>query len=194
MYELEKVLEFLKENLDDFRYGHSIRVMETAVELARIHGVDENKAEMAGILHDSGKWKSREKTLQKVQDWGIILSEEERAEYNLVHGALSTYIAKNIFGIEDADVLNAIKNHITGRPAMSDLEKIVYIADMIEPARNYEFIDDFRAMAKVDLDRTMYEILNENLAHLIRNDRYIAGTSLEARNYYLKITKQGEIK
>ena len=194
MYELEKVLEFLKENLDDFRYGHSIRVMETAVELARIHGVDENKAEMAGILHDSGKWKSREKTLQKVQDWGIILSEEERAEYNLVHGALSTYIAKNIFGIEDEDVLNAIKNHITGRPAMSDLEKIVYIADMIEPARNYEFIDDFRAMAKVDLDRTMYEILNENLAHLIRNDRYIAGTSLEARNYYLKITKQGEIK
>lgn len=194
MYELEKVLEFLKENLDDFRYGHSIRVMETAVELARIHGVDEEKAQMAGILHDSGKWKSREKTLQKVQDWGIILSEEERAEYNLVHGALSTYIAKNIFAIEDADVLNAIKNHITGRPAMSDLEKIVYIADMIEPARNYEFIDDFRAMAKVDLDRTMYEILNENLAHLIRNDRYIAGTSLEARNYYLKITKQGEIK
>lgn len=194
MYELEKVLEFLRENLDDFRYGHSIRVMETAVELARIHGVDEEKAQMAGILHDSGKWKSREKTLQKVQDWGIILSEEERAEYNLVHGALSTYIAKNIFGIEDADVLNAIKNHITGRPAMSDLEKIVYIADMIEPARNYEFIDDFRAMAKVDLDRTMYEILNENLAHLIRNDRYIAGTSLEARNYYLKITKQGEIK
>lgn len=194
MYELEKVLEFLKENLDDFRYGHSIRVMETAVELARIHGVDEEKAQMAGILHDSGKWKSREKTLQKVQDWGIILSEEERAEYNLVHGALSTYIAKNIFDIEDEDVLNAIKNHITGRPAMSDLEKIVYIADMIEPARNYEFIDDFRAMAKVDLDRTMYEILNENLAHLIRNDRYIAGTSLEARNYYLKITKQGEIK
>lgn len=194
MYELEKVLEFLRENLDDFRYGHSIRVMETAVELARIHGVDEEKAQMAGILHDSGKWKSREKTLQKVQDWGIILSEEERAEYNLVHGALSTYIAKNIFAIEDADVLNAIKNHITGRPAMSDLEKIVYIADMIEPARNYEFIDDFRAMAKVDLDRTMYEILNENLAHLIRNDRYIAGTSLEARNYYLKITKQGEIK
>lgn len=194
MFELEKVLEFLRENLDDFRYGHSIRVMETAVELARIHGVDEEKAQMAGILHDSGKWKSREKTLQKVQDWGIILSEEERAEYNLVHGALSTYIAKNIFGIEDADVLNAIKNHITGRPAMSDLEKIVYIADMIEPARNYEFIDDFRAMAKVDLDRTMYEILNENLAHLIRNDRYIAGTSLEARNYYLKITKQGEIK
>ncbi len=194
MFELEKVLEFLRENLDDFRYGHSIRVMETAVELARIHGVDEEKAQMAGILHDSGKWKSREKTLQKVQDWGIILSEEERAEYNLVHGALSTYIAKNIFGIEDADVLNAIKNHITGRPAMSDLEKIVYIADMIEPARNYEFIDDFRAMAKVDLDRTMYEILNENLAHLIRNDRYIAGSSLEARNYYLKITKQGEIK
>lgn len=194
MFELEKVLEFLRENLDDFRYGHSIRVMETAVELARIHGVDEEKAQMAGILHDSGKWKSREKTLQKVQDWGIILSEEERAEYNLVHGALSTYIAKNIFGIEDADVLNAIKNHITGRPAMSDLEKIVYIADMIEPARNYEFTDDFRAMAKVDLDRTMYEILNENLAHLIRNDRYIAGTSLEARNYYLKITKQGEIK
>lgn len=194
MYELEKVLEFLRENLDDFRYGHSIRVMETALELARIHGVDEEKAQMAGILHDSGKWKSREKTLQKVQDWGIILSEEERAEYNLVHGALSTYIAKNIFGIEDEDVLNAIKNHITGRPAMSDLEKIVYIADMIEPARNYEFIDDFRAMAKVDLDRTMYEILNENLAHLIRNDRYIAGTSLEARNYYLRITKQGEIK
>ena len=194
MFELEKVLEFLRENLDDFRYGHSIRVMETAVELARIHGVDEEKAQMAGILHDSGKWKSREKTLQKVQDWGIILSEEERAEYNLVHGALSTYIAKNIFDIEDEDVLNAIKNHITGRPAMSDLEKIVYIADMIEPARNYEFIDDFRAMAKVDLDRTMYEILNENLAHLIRNDRYIAGTSLEARNYYLKITKQGEIK
>lgn len=194
MYELDKVLEFLKDNLDDFRYGHSIRVMETAIELARIHGVDEEKAQMAGILHDSGKWKSREKTLQKVQDWGIILSEEERAEYNLVHGALSTYIAKNIFDIEDADVLNAIKNHITGRPAMSDLEKIVYIADMIEPARNYEFIDDFRAMAKVDLDRTMYEILNENLDHLIRNDRYIAGTSLEARNYYLKITKQGEIK
>lgn len=194
MYELEKVLEFLRENLDDFRYGHSIRVMETAIELARIHGVDEEKAQMAGILHDSGKWKSREKTLQKVQDWGIILSEEERAEYNLVHGALSTYIAKNVFGIEDEDVLNAIKNHITGRPAMSDLEKIVYIADMIEPARNYEFIDDFRTMAKIDLDRTMYEILNENLAHLIRNDRYIAGTSLEARNYYLKITKQGEIK
>lgn len=186
MYTREKALEFLKEHLDPKRFGHSIRVMKTAILLAKIYGVDEKKAEMAGLLHDSGKWKSRELTLQKVKDWGIILSEEERIEYNLVHGSVSVYISKNIFNIEDEDVLNAIKYHITGRESMSTLEKIVYIADMIEPDRDYPGVEEFRKTAAKDLDQAMFDILNDNLRHLIEKKAFIAIDSLKARNYYLR--------
>lgn len=186
MYEREKVIEFLKVHLDNWRFNHSIRVMETAIELAKIYGENELRAEMAGLLHDSGKWKSKELTLQKVNEWGIILSSEEKISYNLVHGSVSVYIAKNIFGIDDEDVINAIKYHITGRENMSRLEKIVYIADMIEPKREYEGVDEFRKLAKKDLDKAMFEILNDNLKHLLDKNAYIAIDSLKARNFYLK--------
>lgn len=186
MYEREKAIEFLDAHLEERRKNHSIRVMETAIQLARIYGEDEKKAEMAAILHDSGKWKSKELTLQKVREWGIILSNEEERQYNLVHGSLSVYIAKNFFGIEDEDVINAIKYHITGRENMSKLEKIVYLADMIEPGRDYNRVDEFRKMAKTDLDKAMYEVLNDNIRHLLEKNAYIAIDSLKARNFYLK--------
>ena len=113
MFDKDEAIEYLKEHLSDHRVGHSIRVMKMSGELAKIWGVDEYKAEAAGLLHDSGKWASKEDALKKVESFGIILENELVYDYNLVHGILGMYIAQNEFGVYDHEVLDLSLIHIS---------------------------------------------------------------------------------
>ena len=102
----------------------------------------------------------------------------------IIHSHLGRVMAKNLYGIDDEDILNAISYHTTGRPNMSDLEKIIFLADYIEPMRNFDGVDVARKLAKKDLDSTMYFALNNTLKFLVEKDKYIVVETVLARNFY----------
>lgn len=185
MFDEEKALEFLKNHLNPHRVEHSIRVMETAVRYAKIWGVDEEKAKIAGLLHDSGKWTDKDATLKKIDEFGIILEDESKYNYHLVHGILGKYIAKNEFGINDKEVLDAIRYHVTARKNMTTLEKIVYLADKLEPARDYDGVDELRKLATTDIDKAIIGVFDGTIKLLVDRGEIISVDTIEARNWLL---------
>ncbi|KGF07627.1 hypothetical protein HMPREF1634_04280 [Tissierellia bacterium S7-1-4] len=185
MFDRDKAIEYLRTHLSERRVGHSIRVMKMSMELAKIWGVDESKAEIAGLLHDSGKWQSKEDALKKIENFGIILENELVYDYNLVHGILGMYIAQNEFGVYDREVLDAIRYHITGRRNMTMLEKVVYLADKLEQGRDYPRVDEFRELARNDIDKALIAVFGDTVKLLIDRGEFIATDTVEARNWLL---------
>lgn len=182
MYNKESVILFLKDHLKESRFEHSLRVMEYSIKLAKIHGVDEYKAEIAGLLHDCGKWISKEDMIRRLEKSKIRLEDELAVDFNLVHALLGEVIAREEFGIYDNDVLDAIKFHITGRSNMSDLEKVVFLADKLEPMRDYPRVDEFREYAKTNMDKAILEVMNDTIKLLIDKREYISHDTIDARN------------
>lgn len=185
MYTKEKAIDYLKAHLDPWRVEHSLRVMDLAVRMANKYGADAEKTEMAALLHDCGKWADPREALKKVESFGIIIDGELSYDFNLVHGILGSLIAQEEFGIFDDEVLNAIRYHITGRWDMSLIEKIVYIADLIEPARDFPKVDRIRAEVDKNLDQGILMAMDETILHLIAKRHFIGVDTLEARNFLL---------
>ncbi|MBQ0138660.1 MAG: bis(5'-nucleosyl)-tetraphosphatase (symmetrical) YqeK [Kurthia sp.] len=147
--ERSELLAAMKDRMPEKRYIHTIGVADTAMKLAEKFGEDVSKAEIAGILHDSCKFADR--------DWMRSIIEQQQMDPRLVqfhhelwHGPVGAYVAEMEFGITDADILNAIRYHTTGRRNASALECIVYIADLIEPNRNFPGIEELRKAAEVN--------------------------------------------
>ena len=152
----EEITEILRAELKPKRFAHTMGVMATARELAEIHGESEILAQRAGLLHDNAKSLSLERMLELADEGGLELSGDERASAALMHAPVGAYLARVRFGEEDARVLDAIRYHTTGRPGMSALEAIIYLADMIEPSRaDFEGLRDLRALARRDLGRAL---------------------------------------
>ncbi|NLY67616.1 MAG: HD domain-containing protein [Tissierellia bacterium] len=175
----------LKEDIGIKRYEHSLRVMETSIELAKRYNSSIEKAAVAGLLHDCGKLKGETNLLKVCSDFGIILDGMTKINSELIHSVLGAAIAEKEYGIKDEEVLKAIKYHTTGRENMSLLEKIVYIADLIEPGRSFEGVDKLRKLALEDLDRCLIYSLDNTLKFLIENKKIIHIDSIKARNYLL---------
>lgn len=175
----------LKEDIGIKRYEHSLRVMETSIELAKRYNSSIEKAAVAGLLHDCGKLKGETNLLKVCSDFGIILDGMTKINSELIHSVLGAAIAEKEYGIKDEEVLKAIKYHTTGRENMSLLEKIVYIADLTEPGRSFEGVDKLRKLALEDLDRCLIYSLDNTLKFLIENKKIIHIDSIKARNYLL---------
>ncbi len=166
-YNVDKIKQHLKRKQTADRYEHTIGVAYTAVCMAMRFDCDLKKAEIAGLLHDCAKCFSDEVQLHKCEKYHISMSEAERLAPYLLHAKLGAFMAMDKFGINDKDIINAILYHTTGRPAMSTLEKIIYIADYIEPRRiKAPNLTEIRRMAFVDLDCTMLMILGDTLEYL----------------------------
>ena len=125
----------LKQKLNDKRYIHSIGVEYTAANLAFLYGEDVKRARIAGLLHDCAKCIPTDEKLKKAKKLGIPINSSEKANPDLLHGKLGAYYAKEKFGIKDEEILSAITYHTTGKPEMTLLEKIIFVADYIEPNR-----------------------------------------------------------
>ncbi|MGN1070817.1 MAG: bis(5'-nucleosyl)-tetraphosphatase (symmetrical) YqeK [Candidatus Fimadaptatus sp.] len=152
----EEITEILRAELKPKRFAHTMGVMATARELAEIHGESEILAQRAGLLHDNAKSLGLERMLELADEGGLELSGDERASAALMHAPVGAYLARVRFGEEDARVLDAIRYHTTGRPGMSALEAIIYLADMIEPNRaDFEGLRDLRSLARRDLSRAL---------------------------------------
>lgn len=176
-------IEQLKSDIGLDRYEHSIRVAKQAEKLAKLYGVDEKKAYKAGLLHDCGKLLERELMLKKARKFDIIINELMFDNPELVHSHLGSFLAEEIYAVEDRDILNSIKYHTTGREDMSCLEKIIFIADFIEPERNFKAAEEVRKIAYVDLNKSIIMALDYTIKFLIDKEKTISVRSIEARNY-----------
>lgn len=128
----EEVLSWLKENLSDKRFNHSLGCAECAVELAKKYGEDEQKAYVAGLLHDCAKCFEDEKSLKIIKEHIPSVSEAEFLNHKTLHAPVSAYIAKTVFGVKDEAILSSIRWHTLGKINMSTFEKIIFLADKIE--------------------------------------------------------------
>ena len=132
MKDIEFMKEYLEENLVKGRYLHTLGVVETAKSLAKIYGVDIKKAEIAALAHDIAKNLSPQELLEVIDTNHIDLSFDEKNTRELWHAIVGPIVAKEQFEIEDKEILSAIRWHTTGKENMSKLDKIIYLADMIE--------------------------------------------------------------
>ena len=161
------------------RVAHVIGCSETAKRLALIHGADPVDAERAGILHDVTKALTGADQLRLCERYGIIISEFERAHTKLLHAVTGAAVAKEVFGENDA-VCQAIRWHTSGRANMTTLEKIIYIADYMEPNRDFPGVERLRELADSDLDAAMLMGLQMTAEHLRAQGAEMGRHSIEA--------------
>lgn len=186
--ELNAIKEKVHLSQNDFRYQHTIGVMNTAVELAKHYEVDVDKARIAGLLHDCAKGFTGQRNLELCEKYGLPISETEQKNLGLLHAKLGAYLARQEYGIDDEEILDAIRWHTTGRPKMTPLDKIIYIADYIEPNRNQApNLDQIRRLAMVDLDECLYTILEDSLAYLKTKNEVVDQMTEETYLYYKEL-------
>lgn len=165
--DIKKIRKSMEKHLDTKRFEHTLGVAYTAANLAMCYQVDINKAQTAGLLHDCAKCLSNQKKIMICEKHNIQISEIERQNPFLLHAKVGSYIAMKKYNIHDQDVINAILNHTTGRPDMSDLEKIIYVADYIEPGRKQApNLREVRLLAFQNLDAALIRILEDTLQYL----------------------------
>lgn len=184
------MIEKLKDYLPEKRIRHSINVAKAAVKLAKIRDCDPEKAEIAGILHDTAKYMKLANVSAFCEKYDIYLDEMEKNSTALSHSALGVYIAIHDFGVEDEEILGAIRYHTTGRPNMTALEEIILLADLIEDGREYPGVDDLRELAYQGLfDQAIAKSFDNTIAILLKKKSLIHLRTIEARNYYVKKIK-----
>lgn len=179
---MEDIKKYFLKNLGEKRWNHTLRVLDTALELGSTHGINKEKIRKAALLHDCGKFTDKSILLKKAGSFDIILDEIMTNNTDLIHGPLGARIAKKEFGIEDPDILNAIEFHTTARKNMSILEKLIFIADFIEPERQFKGIEEVRTTAYKDIDRAIILAIDLTIDFLILKDKLISLDAINARN------------
>lgn len=184
----QQMKDKLKEKLPAKRFEHSVGVEYTAGTMAFMYGVDFEKAMIAGLLHDCAKYVPNDKKIQKCEKRKIPISECEYKNPDLLHAKLSAVYAKEKYEITDKEILSAIACHTTGKPAMTTLEKIIYIADYIEPNRNLlPEMDIIRKEAYTDLDICLLHILHNTMHYLGKKGSNIDPATKETFEFYNRL-------
>lgn len=189
--DLEELKEKVRKSQKESRFVHTLGVVDTATKLAERYQEDVRKAEIAALLHDCAKGLGGQEQLQLCKKYGLIITEAEERNPFLLHAKLGAYLAKADYGIDDEEILNAIRWHTTGRPEMTQLDKIIYIADYIEPNRNQApNLDEIRHLAMEDLDECLYTILKATLAYLETKKDVIDPMTEQTYLYYKKFSNK----
>lgn len=182
---LKNINSSLKSSLDKERYLHTVSVSYTAMCLAMRYEVDLHKAEIAGLLHDCAKCISNEKKLKECQKHNIRISDAEQRKPDLLHAKLGAFIAMDEYEVDDKEIINAILKHTTGAPNMTMLEKIIFVADYIEPRREKaENLPFLRKLAFEDIDACVYFILEDTLSYLKKKQCVIDTMTDKAYEFY----------
>lgn len=186
-YDLKKIKKKLKNELDESRYEHTIGVMDTAACLAMRYGADLTQALVAGLLHDCAKCIPNDKKLKLCRKNGIEVTPfEEKAPF-LLHAKLGAWMAEHEYHVSDPAILSAIACHTTGKPDMSLLDKIVFIADYIEPGRNKApGLPEIRRLSFTDIDQALIRILSDTLDYLASSNDPIDPATQNVLDYYLR--------
>lgn len=186
----EDLMAAVKEQMPEKRWQHTLGVMETSVILAERFGGDAVKADVAAILHDYCKY-------WPIQEQAKIIRENDlpqdllEFDKELWHSHAGAFIAKSQFGIEDEEILDAIRYHTSGREQMTQLDKIVCLADYMEPGRDFPGVDVIRELAKTSLERALIAGFDSTISFLISKGKRIYPLTILTRNHLLEqITEQ----
>ena len=186
----KKIRKKLEKQLDAKRYEHTLGVAYTASALAMCNQTDIEKALIAGLLHDCAKCISNEKKIAICKKEHIPVTKIEEHNPFLLHAKVGKHLAKKQFHVHDEDILNAILFHNTGRPKMSMLEKIIYVADYIEPGRKHApNLSEIRRLAFQNLDLALLQILKDTLGYLHDCNAVIDPMTQETYDYYVQSKK-----
>ncbi len=183
-YNLKMLEKLAKETLSEKRYHHTACVAAQAKHLAEIYGCDLMKAQVAGWLHDICKEMGREEQLQWLTKYGIILDMVQRSQPKTWHGMAACGFVKFQLGIEDADILRAIRYHTTACGDMKPLDEVVYLADLTSADRDYPDVAHMRQLAETSIKPAMKYAMQYALSDLVARCQGISRDSFEAYNYY----------
>lgn len=183
--EYNQVLDKLSQTLSGKRFRHSLGVSQTAGELASRFAEDVPKAKLAGLLHDCARSIPSNNLLQMAEVFAIVVNDVERCQPVLLHAPIGACLARREYGIDDPDILKAIALHTTGGRDLSKLDKIIYLADFIEPSRDFPGIDKLRSLALYNLDAAMLAAYDKSLHYVIEQGELIHPATVEGRNYLL---------
>ena len=180
MYDLNNWENRLIEDIGLKRFKHSKRVMETALKLNNT--IEEDLVKTAAILHDCAKY--NEDRYLKLYGGNIDI---DIVNYrDVLHSFLGAEVANKVYNINNDQVLDAIRYHTTGKENMSELEKIIYLADAIEPNRSYKGVDELRELAKENIDEAIFSSLSDNIIFLTKQKSLIHPLTISAYNYFIK--------
>jgi predicted HD superfamily hydrolase involved in NAD metabolism len=154
-----------RSRLSEKRYGHTLRVADTAADLARIHGLDEDRARLSALIHDAARETEPGEFLRLAEEWNLPVGEPERQSPKLLHGPVAAELARRELGVRDEEVLEAVRAHTTAKPGMEPLALTLYVADKIEPARDYPSVGRLRQLAREDLYAAATESLRRAISY-----------------------------
>ncbi|CDE62562.1 predicted HD superfamily hydrolase involved in NAD metabolism [Fusobacterium sp. CAG:439] len=179
-----EILKWLKDNLNEERYIHTLGTAECARELAIKYRLDSEKAYLAGLLHDCAKCFSNDKLLDIIHKH-LQVEECEMLNYKTLHAPVSAYIAEKEFHVTDKEILSAIRWHTLGKLDMTDFEKIIFLADKIEPnTRDKEYSSEIRSLLDEEkgLDKALLRCYKETIKSLVKRDLKICILTIEIYN------------
>lgn len=184
----DQALAIVKEQLTEHRFLHTIGVMETAIKLAEKYGADEKKAELAAIFHDYAKFRPKEEMKEIIKSNGMPV---ELLDYNseLWHAPVGAFLAEKEAGITDSEVLDAIRYHTSGRTGMTLLEKIIYLADYIEPGRHFPGVEEVRELAGSSLDKALIKSVQNTIMFLVKKGQPVFPATFNTYNDLLMKTE-----
>lgn len=186
----EQVLAWLAEHVPQSRIEHTLRVEQMAADLARHFNLNIEKAAQSGLLHDLAKYFKPQKLLEMARVEGLDIDSVSEAHPHLLHADVSAIVARDTFGVQDEEVLQAIANHTLGRPAMSLLSCIVFLADSLEPGRgNTPELEDLRQLSYQNLHRAVWRTCDYSLKFLIETHCLIHPRTIATRNWFLQTVK-----
>ncbi len=183
----ERVLTWLADHVPEKRLRHILRVEEMAIALAHHHHLNVNQAAQAGLMHDLAKFFPPAQLLSMAQSEGLVLDPVDLADPRLLHAEVGAIVARDEFGVNDVEVLEAIRNHTVGRPGMSALSCVVYLADALEPGRgNTLKLQELRQLSQQALAPATWRTIDDSLKYLLNSRNLIHPRAILTRNWFMQ--------
>lgn len=175
--------KILKQQLSDKRFNHSLRVVDTALRISASFDIDKEKVYLAALLHDYAKDLPPEKLLELGKQNNLVISKVEEKQPDLLHGPVGAWLCREELQVEDEEILQAITYHTTGRVGMTDLDIVVYLADLIEPGRTYKGVEQLREICYKDIGEGLLFAFDATLKYVLKRKLLIHPLTVEARNW-----------
>lgn len=190
MDSIDKIKAYIDKNSSEHRRKHTYGVRDTAVALADIYGCDTHKAEIAALLHDIYRGVPEEVLNYHVKHLG--LDKRYLNNPNLAHGPIAAEMIRHDFNVDDEDIIAAVKFHTTATDQMTLLEKIIYIADAIEPGREYPGVEELRQLAEINIDEACLASINKTIEYVNSQGKFLDKETIKAKEYLEAAIKQKE--
>lgn len=185
MFNDDEIKAYLKARVSEKRFNHVLGVCDTAIKMAEKYDCNIEKAKTAALLHDIAKKMTDDELKSLVKKNGYKINSVEENNPQLLHSLAAAIIAKEEMKIEDEDILNSVIYHTTGREDMSLLEKIIYIADYIEPSRDFPGVEKLRTTAFENIDKALLMALESSILYVIKKGELLHLETIKARNYLI---------